>query len=379
MSEKLLDKASERGRFNVVAPHCLHPMRIVAADAPRGYRIVRCGSKSWSYCSHCANLYQMDQNTVVGSGCLRRQLDKKVEDFKFYAVTLSAPSFGKVHSYSSVEGQYRCACGGFHYKDTDPLLGVPVQKYYYRYSDHIRWNAHVTELLKYTMKYLADKIPAMEYVAAREWQRRGVLHVHLLVRVPKTEKRAKVMRELRRLKLYKMEGYGWGRNHYIDDIPEERMGAVVSYLTKSLGKTAHQQSSRYGILSEELQGHYAKLDKHARLTHCSKGVHCTLGECDRKNHKQFGWNGHLLTTSAGWSLSDAKTTLTSIRKERAEYMEEKRMEEGNVPVPHYESKLEKIYLSNHGSLDQGLPPIEGGFNLERANRLLATFNIIPSN
>lgn len=349
------------------ADHCLHPQKLID-DSPQGYKLIRCASKNWGYCSYCANLYQKDQSIVIGNGCMRTFIDDEVDDYYFYAVTLSAPSFGKVHTGSTPEHLIKCVCGETHLGE-DGLIGCPVNENLYRYSDQVLWNANVNDLLRYTIKYLGDKISGVEYVAAREWQRRGCLHIHMIIRIKKAPKltEKKIMRELKRLKLYKYEDYSWGRSFYVEPIEESKMKYVVKYIIKSLGKTPRQQSSKYGIISNDLMSHYAKLDKHAKNTPCSKGPKCPLDECDRKNHQQFGWNGHLITKSAGWSLNNV--TLTTLKQDRAEWLKENK---DNLPSD-YDDKLREMFLWNNQAVT--LEENDEGIDEERAQRLFGAFGL----
>lgn len=357
------------------ANKCLHPKKIID-NSPRGYRYIRCNSRSWGYCSYCANRYQIDKKMIVGSGCLQKVIgdDVSVKEYDFFALTLSAPSFGKVHKVSRNRGD-KCDCGKFHSMGHS-LVGTPVDVYRYRYRDQVEWNVAANELLRYTMKYLQDNLGIgtnFQYVAAREWQQRGSIHVHILVRVPKgaVEER-KVVRALKRAKLYKMKSFGWGRMSYVDTIPHDRLPRIVNYLTKSLGKTARQQSRRYGILSDALIDHYARLDRQAVAIPCNKGVHCLKKDCTHKQHNQFGWSGHIITTSSKWGFR--KVTLKTIGEDRAAWVEENKESFDDS----FEKELEEMYIKNERMLDELLPPIEGGFDKSRAENLLDSFGLLNS-
>lgn len=363
MSEfSLLDMSNMKTTWARPASFCLRPQR-VASTSPRGYRFVKCGSRIWSYCSHCASRYQWDQHNVIGSGCLPGFVDEGVlSGYRFYALTLSAPSFGRVHTKDG-----KCACGLMHLPN-EGIIGTPVNLTTYKHRFQVEWNANVNDLMRYSMKYFTDKVP-VDWVAAREWQRRGTIHAHFIFRVPRDMSVKMVEREIKKIKTYRYGEYRWGKSLHLEEIPADRMSSTVNYLTKSLGKNARQQSGKYGILSDEIMEHYAMLDDAATRVRCNKKEKCLLSKCKAKSHKSFGWNGHVISMTAGWSLDN--TTLKSIREERADWVKNCSTESQQD----FEKRLEDTYNKmNHDFKDDTFTVKL--IDTDRANRLLDFFEDI---
>lgn len=77
----------EDNRQAVIARGCLRPYLTKTGVW------VRCGSRVTSVCASCAELYRGDWAAIARSGVF----DGPVQDFRFYLLTLTAPSFGSVH------------------------------------------------------------------------------------------------------------------------------------------------------------------------------------------------------------------------------------------------------------------------------------------
>ncbi len=90
----------EPGAAEVNARGCVRPSKTVTGIW------VRCGSRIKSRCESCAELYRGDWAAIARSGIF----DGPVETFRFYLLTLTAPSFGAVHRVQRAAGQrFRCA------------------------------------------------------------------------------------------------------------------------------------------------------------------------------------------------------------------------------------------------------------------------------
>jgi hypothetical protein len=81
-------------------------------------------------------------------------------------------------------GKQACACGGRH-GDADPLLGAPLDPDAFRYDRAVAWNNAVPELWRRFTINLRRQFPChdIEYARVVEFQRRGLVHVHAVVRV----------------------------------------------------------------------------------------------------------------------------------------------------------------------------------------------------
>ncbi|MGH3925323.1 MAG: replication initiator, partial [Pseudonocardiaceae bacterium] len=130
-------------------------------------------------------------------------------------VTLTAPSFGPVHTrVVNDKGQtlpcharrdeagevcehgQPTTCTARHGED-DPCLGRPLCMECWDYAGAVLWNAHASELWRRTRIRIYRELAALigvserqlrrevsvQYVKVAEYQRRGVVHFHLLIRL----------------------------------------------------------------------------------------------------------------------------------------------------------------------------------------------------
>jgi hypothetical protein len=185
---------------------CRHPihlwLRTLDTDtnelgAPR--EVVKdCGTRRESLCPHCATVYRRDAFSVVRSGMVNGDGQMIMLTF----LTLTAPGseeFGAVHSrrmkYYKDERRkpthYGCECGAWH-NEKSALLGQPLDPLTYEYEKAAQWNALSARLFSVTIQKLARLVfgtdakgkprGRLEYIRVAEYQRRGLIHFHVLVR-----------------------------------------------------------------------------------------------------------------------------------------------------------------------------------------------------
>ena len=87
------------GAAEVLARGCSSPVKTATGVWVRG------GSRIKSKCSSCAELYRGDWAAIARSGVF----DGPVEDFRFYLLTLTAPSFGACTGYRATGRRARVA------------------------------------------------------------------------------------------------------------------------------------------------------------------------------------------------------------------------------------------------------------------------------
>lgn len=97
--------------------------RVISARQHGGVLVVPCGDRRSAKCPACAETYRHDAFQLVVSG-LRggKGVPDAVAGHPAVMATLTAPSFGRVHTIRDRDG--RCPCGDRHSPD-DEVLGTP--------------------------------------------------------------------------------------------------------------------------------------------------------------------------------------------------------------------------------------------------------------
>ncbi len=174
---------------------------------PDGVLLKTCGSRRDTVCPPCTSLYRGDAFALVAAG-LRggKGIPEAVADHPTVFLTLTAPSFGAVHrrlpdGTCHLAGS-RCphgvalVCATRHDED-DEALGQALCPDCYDYEGAVRFNAGVSELWRRTTIYALRALGSLAAMSAREaarrlrlsyvkvveFQRRGSVHLHALVRV----------------------------------------------------------------------------------------------------------------------------------------------------------------------------------------------------
>jgi hypothetical protein len=172
-------------------------------DEPGGVLRVRCHNRRETACPSCSALYKGDARRIVREGLAAGPGMPAV------FVTLTAPSFGPVHSRRDRHGPgrvcrqraglcvhgVRLGCAERHSTD-DPRLGEPLCWRCYDYAGLVVWNTMSTLLWKRTVAALrralarhAGSLAALrrtvrvDAVRVAEAQGRGAVHFHAVVRL----------------------------------------------------------------------------------------------------------------------------------------------------------------------------------------------------
>jgi Replication initiator protein, pSAM2 len=232
---EVIDRASnnyDRWAEQVAAAgYCAHPVRLAGwveqADRqtgelrevystetePDGTLLKACGTRRASRCPSCAAVYQADAYQLTAAG-LRggKGVPETVAAHPRLFVTFTAPSFGPVHTRKA-QGRLvlpchphrqgrtcphgrRAGCWQRHQED-DQVLGEPICPDCYDARGQVLWNALSPVLWRYTTTYvdraLARQLGLTEaqlrllvrvsYVKVAEFQRRGAVHFHAIVRL----------------------------------------------------------------------------------------------------------------------------------------------------------------------------------------------------
>jgi hypothetical protein len=213
------------------AGYCHHPIRLrgrveqadqatgevrEAYDSgrePDGVLLKACGTRRESKCPSCAAVYRADAYQLLAAG-LRggKGVPDTVAEHPRLFVTVTAPSFGRVHSRRA-QGRLVLPChphrqgdrcphrnraGCWHRHDPDdPRLGEPLCPGCYDARAQVVWNALAPELWRRTtialQRALARlvgvreaelrRLVRMSYAKVAEFQRRGAVHFHAVIRL----------------------------------------------------------------------------------------------------------------------------------------------------------------------------------------------------
>jgi hypothetical protein len=184
------------------------------ASEPDGLWRKPCGNRREALCAPCAEVYRQDAFQLVSSG-LRggKGVPETVAGHPLLFVTLTAPSFGAVHTCAAgADGEpRRCrprrddprcvhgqplSCGLVH-GESDPCVGEPFCRECFDYSAAVMWNNLIGELWRRTTIYLPRQLAQLtgmtqkrlreqvrvSYIKVAEYQRRGLVHLHVIVRL----------------------------------------------------------------------------------------------------------------------------------------------------------------------------------------------------
>jgi hypothetical protein len=232
---EVIDRASNRydrwAEQVAQAGYCAHPIRLVGrveqADRatgelrevystdrePDGTLLKACGTRRASRCPSCAAVYQADAYQLTAAGLQGgKGVPDSVAGHPRLFVTFTAPSFGLVHTRKT-RGRLVLSCHPYRqgrtcshgcragcwqrHQDDDQVLGEPICPQCYDARGQVLWNALAPVLWRYTTtyvdRYLARqlglttaqlrKLVRVSYVKVAEFQRRGAVHFHAIVRL----------------------------------------------------------------------------------------------------------------------------------------------------------------------------------------------------
>lgn len=191
-------------------------MRYSTDTEPDRVLLIRCGNRRAAVCPSCSYEYAGDMWQLLYAGAAggRKGVPESIRSHPLIFATLTAPSFGPVHTTRAdrTGGHARCRpahgtprlcphgrptwCAILHTED-DPRLGHPLCPDCYDYPAHIAFNWHAPELwrrftitLRRTLARTAGVSMAeftrrarISFVKVAEFQRRGVVHFHALIRL----------------------------------------------------------------------------------------------------------------------------------------------------------------------------------------------------
>ena len=201
---------------------CASPIQASAYDTDLGRRVavmIRCGNRRAAVCPSCSDLYAADTWQLVHAGTEgghHGMPDSTAARPQVFA-TLTAPSFGGVHTSSGGPGvdgtvchpagssKTYCShgkpmwCNSIHRSD-EPEVGQPLCTECYDYTGHVLFNWHAPELWRRFTIGLRRAVARhlrhvgvdpgvlrVSFVKVVEYQRRAVVHFHTLIRLDRTD------------------------------------------------------------------------------------------------------------------------------------------------------------------------------------------------
>ncbi|MGI5486727.1 replication initiator [Microtetraspora malaysiensis] len=182
-------------------------------DEPSGHLLVACGNRRASVCPACSEVYQADTFQLIRAGLSGgKGVPETVSAHPRAFVTLTAPSFGPVHTRRETNGTLR-ACRprnrdktceherpiGCHarHEPHDDRLGQPICPDCYDYTGAVLWQAHAGALWHRFTLAMRQELATLAGMSRRafgahvrvsfakvaEYQRRGLVHFHAIIRL----------------------------------------------------------------------------------------------------------------------------------------------------------------------------------------------------
>jgi len=187
--------------------------RYTTVHEPGGLLPIACKTRRASRCPACAEVYRADTYQLIRAGLTGGNgIPATVATHPCVFTTLTAPSFGAVHTHRENNGNVlacrprrnggtcphgrRLSCGDKHSRD-DARLGEPLCPECYDYTGAVLFNAHAAVLWRrftitlrrtlarqagLTNKAFAAQV-RVSYAKVAEYQRRGVVHFHAIIRL----------------------------------------------------------------------------------------------------------------------------------------------------------------------------------------------------
>ena len=285
----------------------------------------RCWSYDHDICPSCADLQLLYTKKMIGAGL-------EQDGFKFYLLTLTAPSFGSTHTvpHSPSAASMRCACGEVH-EHGSRLAGVALNLKNYRYRDQVAWNNYSSKLFRHTIRKFEGELDGFAWVAVREFQKRGTVHVHAVVRVDASLSPTAVVKRLKKASRTESRGSVWGRMVDVRLLVDEDGTSTVRYLASVVNYAAKGTGLNKSKLSEEQRRFYNRLDRASlRLGYTGKQI------------AGFGFGGHSMTSSSNWTSLTREALKQQAREYQAARSREDSPELGKAAVDLNEMELRSL-------------------------------------
>ena len=374
--------AEERARLLrevELSGNCSHPIRLRGemvnldtGEVGMSSLRVACKDRRQVVCPACSYAYRADAWILVASGLNGgKGTPEAVGSHPRLFVTLTAPSFGAVHTVRARGGCVtlratdhgtspmcrhgsRRTCAERH-STNDPRLGRPICDECFDVEGAVLWNAHASRLWSRTViharRSLAEvggvaqsqlgSVAQLHYLKVAEIQRRGLIHLHCVLRADGPEETGAdpppwltsealalvVQASARHVSTRGLDGrpLRWGQVVDVQDLGSSlaNVTKVSSYVAKYATKTtdgskelARRFHSRRQIENLVDDPHYRRL----ALAAWDLGGRPEYGPLRLREHAHaFGFTGQLITKSRSYS-----TTFAALRCARANFMAQRR-------------------------------------------------------
>ncbi len=360
--------------------------RYTTVHEPGGVLPIACKTRRASQCPPCAEAYRADTYQLIRAGLTGgKGIPETVATHPCVFTTLTAPSFGPVHVHREKDGRLlrcrprrrsrtcphgrRASCGVRHTRD-DTRLGEPLCADCYDYTGAVLFNACAPELWRrftitlrralarqagLTNKALSAQV-RVSYAKVAEYQRRGVVHFHAIIRLDgqagpskappawatlalltaAIEQAARIVHlELPAAPGVSARTLVWGRE--VDTRPITTTGELTdSKVAAYVAKYATKAAECTGTLDRRV----SPTDRLAELP-IRDHARCHIAECIRLSKlpgledlrldawaHMLGFRGHFSTKSRTYSI-----TLGALRADRAQHQRDQAIAAGLMPDP----------------------------------------------
>ena len=382
-----------------LAGNCSHPIRLsgdmvnlATGEVEASSLRIACKDRRRVVCPACSYLYKADAWILVSTGLVGgKGTPEIVGSHPRLFVTLTAPSFGPVHtstrtgacvvarpdvaspghapasSLTCFHGRARF-CARRHAPD-DPLLGRPICHECFDYEGAVLWNAHASRLWNNTIQLIRRSlaeaggmaqtnlktVAQVHYLKVAEVQRRGLVHLHVIVRAdgtgyvgsdPPAWLTAELLSRVVRRAVGEAAARGlhgrtmkWGKIIDVRDLRAEPTDVtkVASYVAMYSTKTADGSTALARRFHSRRQIESLVDDPHARglsLTAWDLGRRAELAPLHLRDYAHtFGFTGQLITKSRGYS-----TTFAALRSARTAHMASQRVADPLEGTFHYDGR-----------------------------------------
>jgi hypothetical protein len=341
-----------------------------------GITYVRCGDRRAARCESCSREYKGDAWHLLSAGLVGgKGAPESVTAHPTTFVTLTAPSFGPVHGRRrgapcrARRDRPVCPHGRALYclhrhREDDRRLGEPLCGECYDYVGHVLWQWHAPELWRrftialgralartagVSRREFARHLARVSYTKVAEFQARGLIHVHAVMRLdgptgPESPPRIgldalalgdAIVTAARAVRLevhpagHRPHVLGWGeqvdtrlitlgagRDDQAGDVHPEMVAAYLAkYLTKS---TEDFGLDGHGRVHSSTDARYLGASDHAlRIIATAEQLVATGGEDYQRladRYGTLGYRGHVMTKTRRYS-----TTFGAMRRARSDW------------------------------------------------------------